>query len=198
MPLKTMEAFKIAIKLYVQDASFLTQDEFVPIFHSWIQSSAFPDHILIDVADYAHVKDGPGTLLVAHEANYYIDKSDGRLGLTYSRKQLAPGSLKDRLKQAITAAIEAASKLESDPRIEGRIKFNTDELLITLNDRLLAPNTPETLAAIEPLLREAISEIFNTTAPKLERILGERALFQVRAKLTNAPADLSSLQAPSR
>ncbi len=146
-----MDAYKIAIKLFVENDSFLTANEFVPIFHSWIQQAAFPDHVLVDVADYGHVKDGPGTLLVAHEGNFYADRIDGRLGLTYSRKQPIEGSLQDRLRQAITTALEAAEKLQTDPRVEGRLSFKTDEFVITLNDRLLAPNTAETFGQVDPI-----------------------------------------------
>jgi hypothetical protein len=188
-----MDAFKIAVKFYVVDSSFLTQDEFVPVFHSWIQQEAIADHVLIDVADYAHVKDGPGTLLVSHEANFYADKFDGRLGLTYSRKQPVEGTFADRLRQAICAAIDAATKLQTDPRLEGRIQFKTDELLVTLNDRLLAPNTTETFAAVEPELRQVLREIYPTAELKFEQLPGDRNVFAVRIRATGAPADLSQL-----
>jgi len=60
-----MEAHKIVIKWFVDNPGALQQSEFVPIFHSWIQAQAIPDHLLIDVADYQHVWSGPGTVLVA-------------------------------------------------------------------------------------------------------------------------------------
>ena len=186
MPRLRMDAFKIAVKFYVRDSSFLTADEFVHVFHSWIQQQAVADHTLIDVADYSHVKDGPGTVLVAHEANFYADRFDGRLGLTYSRKQPGGKTLKERLHQAIAAALEACARLESDPRLEGRIKFNTDELLVTLNDRLNAPNTRETFAAIEPELRGVLSEFFGAGPINLEHEASERALFAVRARSTTS------------
>jgi hypothetical protein len=199
---ESMDAFKIAVKFYVQDSSFLMKNEFVPIFHSWIQQEAIADHVLIDVADYAHVKDGPGMLLVSHEANFYADEFDGRLGLTYSRKHPADGTFADRVRQAVGAAIEASAKLQSDPRVEGRLVFKTDELLITLNDRLLAPNTAETFKAVEPELRQVLREIYGNAQLKLEQQSGERNLFAVRVHATGAPANITDLQsrltAPSR
>jgi hypothetical protein len=55
-----MDSSKLIIKLYADDrsADFNAKDA-VPIFHSWIQSRAIADHLLIDVADYTHVPDGP-------------------------------------------------------------------------------------------------------------------------------------------
>src|SRR5438128_1367221 len=52
-----MQVHKIAIKFFIDDDSKLAGVEFVPIFHSWIQTQLVPDHMLVDVADYAHVQD---------------------------------------------------------------------------------------------------------------------------------------------
>ena len=86
-----MQPFKISVKFFVDDPSGIDAHLFVPVFHSWIQQHAVAEHMLIDVADYEHVHNGPGTVLIAHEANFYLDKLDGFLGFTYSRKQPAPG-----------------------------------------------------------------------------------------------------------
>jgi len=107
-----MDSHKIVIKLFVEDASRLEAHEFVPIFHSWIQQRAVPDHLLIDVADYAHVHNGPGTCLITHEANFYTDRGEGRLGLMYARKQPFAGTFTDRVRQAFAATLEAAKRLE--------------------------------------------------------------------------------------
>jgi hypothetical protein len=116
----------------------------VPVLHSWIQNHAVAEHMLVDVSDYGHVHNGPGTLLVSHEANFYLDRIDGRLGLTYARKQAAPGAFVDRLRQTITAALEACVRLEDDPKLAGRIKFGGSEVTSRCDRRLLAPNTMET------------------------------------------------------
>jgi hypothetical protein len=81
-----MESSKLSVKFYVEESSQLKLADIVPVFHSWIQFHSIPDHLLIDVADYAHVPDGPGIVLVSHEANFYLDRFDSRLGLTYTRK----------------------------------------------------------------------------------------------------------------
>ena len=108
-----MDSHKIVIKLFVEDASRLEAHEFVPIFHSWIQQRAVADHLLIDVADYAHVHNGPGTCLITHEANFYTDRGEGRLGLMYGRKQPAPGTFIDRVRQALIATLEGAPVLNA-------------------------------------------------------------------------------------
>jgi hypothetical protein len=159
----------------------------------------------VDVADYVHVKDGPGTVLVAHEANFYADRIDHRLGLTYSRKQPVEGTFTDRLRQAISTAFEAAEKLQADPRIEGRLSFKPDELVITLNDRLLAPNTAETFAEVEADVRRVLQEIYAGASISLEHHPDPRALFTIHAQVAGAPPAISELRshlmaasAPSR
>jgi hypothetical protein len=142
-----MDAFKISVKLFATTDD-VSGHAFVPVFHKWIQAHALPDHLLVDVADYAHVADGPGSVLVAHEANIYADRTNGRLGLTYARKQSSGGTFQDRLRQAYDAARSVAQMLTREPSLDG-LSFKTDEVLVRINDRLLAPNTPETFAKVE-------------------------------------------------
>ena len=52
-------------------------DDFIPVFHRWIQKQTVSGHLLIDVHDYSHIHQGPGILLVGHEGNFSIDLADG-------------------------------------------------------------------------------------------------------------------------
>ena len=72
MPAALSDLHRIGIKIPCTDAAFPTR-ELVPVFHRWIQTGAIPGHLLVDVADYDHVPEGPGILLVAHEGNLGID-----------------------------------------------------------------------------------------------------------------------------
>lgn len=182
-----MDAFKISVKFYVEDDSALSQHEFVPILHSWIQNKSVPDHMLIDVADYAHVHNGPGTLLVAHEANFYLDRFDGRLGLTYSRKMPGEGVFRDRLRQAFKAALEACARLESDARLAGRISFGLAEATVRLDDRLLAPNTSETFEQVRGDLERLASDLYEGSSVEIEHYPSARALFEVHLQAAEAP-----------
>jgi hypothetical protein len=85
--------------------------ELVPIFHRWIQTQAV-DGLLIDVADYAHLPEGPGAVLIAHEGNYAFDGGRGRPGLQYSRKQPIEGPHSARLGAICRILLKAARLLE--------------------------------------------------------------------------------------
>src|SRR5579872_6398840 len=120
-----MDVFKIAVKVFASADDF-APDQFVPIFHHWIQNQSVEGHRLIDVADYGHVANGPGTVLVSSEANFYTDRAEQRLGLLYSRKLPLPGSFQERLRAAVREALKAAAKLETEPLLVGKLKFKTD------------------------------------------------------------------------
>lgn len=150
-----MESSKVSFKLFIENPSSIKEiTDIVPVFHSWIQMHSISDHLLIDVADYAHVHNGPGIVLVSHEANYSLDKRSGKLGLTYQRKQPIAGSFVDRIRAALRSTIEAATLIELAPAFAERVTFRSDEIEFRICDRLHAPNTPETLAAIKPDLEK--------------------------------------------
>ena len=155
-----MDSSKFAIKLFIRDPSAIDTRAFVLMFHRWIQEHAISDHMLIDVADYRHVENGPGTVLVAHEANYSMDGAGGRLGLLYTRKQPLPGSLSSRLQGAFRAASQAAALIESAPEFGGKLRFSTDDVLIRINDRLAAPNTLQTWGDVGPDLEMALRTLY--------------------------------------
>ena len=127
----------------------------IPVFHRWIQEQALPG-LLIDVADYRHVPEGPGVVLVAHEAIYGLDQGGGRLGLLYNRRTRLDAAPADALPQVFRAALEACRKLEQEPEFAGTLSFAGGACEVVVNDRALAPNDAATgarlRAALEPLL----------------------------------------------
>ncbi len=146
--------------------------EAIPVFQRWIQESVC-EELLIDVADYRHVPNGPGVLLAAHEANYTFD---GR-SLTYHRKAAVEGTNQDKLLQAFFAALEACRRLEED--FGAGLQFNGGRCEVAVNDRLLAPNTAETWQALEPDFRTFFDNLFGHGAYQLERRGEPRELLRV-------------------
>jgi len=178
-----MDAYKISVKFFAEDATGIGEHDFVPIFHWWIQQHAVPNHTLIDVADYAHVHNGPGTVLIAHEANFYTDRTDGQLGLTYSRKMSGGETLADRIRQAYVGALEGCARLEET----GKVKFRTDESAVRFNDRLLAPNSPQTFNEIKPDLEQVVAKLYGDSSVDIEHYFSQNLLFEVRIRATDSP-----------
>jgi hypothetical protein len=177
---------RIGVKLYLEDPSGIDLSRLVPVFHGWIQRGAVPG-LLIDVADYAHVPEGPGVMLIAHEADYALDLGEGRPGVVYQRKRDATGSVQDRLETAIAMAIRAAHELELEPSLDG-LRVRTDELLVKVVDRLRAPAAPETLDALRPDLLAAVAAVYGDVTPgALTPVDDPTGPFAVRLTIPEAP-----------
>src|SRR3982751_582210 len=101
-----MDSSKFSVKFFLQNGASLPEKTIVPLFHSWIQQQAIADHLLIDVADYAHVQSGPGVVLVAHQGNFSTDASAGRIGLMYQRKMPIDGDATARLKHVLRTTLQ--------------------------------------------------------------------------------------------
>jgi hypothetical protein len=185
-----MTSQKLCVKLFLKDPAQLHGVKLVPVFQSWIQMHAVEDHLAIDVADYEHVPDGPGTVLVTHEANFALDSTGGRPGLLYQRKQPLPGAFGQRLAPIFRAALQAAARLQENPGLA----FRTDEIAFRIADRLLAPNTPETFAAVTPELENFLRKLLGSTPFQLEHRPSPRTLFEVTINSTTS-ASVSDLLA---
>ena len=88
-----MEAHKLQLKIYLtpETARTLDVEAVIPVFHRWIKQRALPE-LTIDVANYRHVPQGPGVVLIGHGSDYFLDEGEGRPGLLHNRKRagLAP------------------------------------------------------------------------------------------------------------
>lgn len=156
-----MDAKRLDVKLFVAEGTRVEPSELIPVFHGWIQRTAIADELLIDVADYGHVVSGPGVLLVGHEGQYGYDGSRGRHGLLYSqRRARIDGGFREALAYTLQHALRACALLEREEALAGRLKFSGNELLVRINDRLLAPNTEQTWKAVEPDARAVLSQVF--------------------------------------
>lgn len=152
---------RFGLKIFADPASAGAPSTIIPVFHTWIQDHAVLG-LLIDVADYTHVVDGPSVLLVAHEANYALDETGRRPGLSYTRKQPLDGTFGERLAVAAAALISAARRLEQDTSrmTGGGISFLASEIEFVANDRLAAPRTTDTESALRNELAAFGDRIF--------------------------------------
>ena len=99
--------------------------------------------------------------------------SRGRLGLLYNRKTGGD------LNQAWESALAAARRLEQEPEFSGKLKFRSDEVELTLNDRLLYPNNEETWEALKPELETFFQGLHRPGIPSITRAADPRERFRV-------------------
>lgn len=187
-----MEAQKLQVKIFAAQGPVPSSEAFIPVFHNWIKNRTVPE-LMIDVANYAHVPKGPGVVLIGHACDTFIDEADGRLGVLHSRKRAAPAA-GDRLNDAFRRALNAAVLLEGEPSFGGKLRFAPGEFLFRINDRLLAPNTEATFAAVKPELNALAAKLYQGAPAEITRVGDAKELFSARIVSPSAPS-LSTLLA---
>ncbi len=171
----------VNVKVFVDGELAISIEDLVKVFHKWVSEQSMPE-MMIDVADYMHVPNGPGIVLVGHEADYSLDYTGGKIGLRYNYKAVRDGSNQEQLQHAFDNATSCCNRLEAE--LSG-LKFDRSQVEITINDRAIAPNTAET--------KSALSSDFDTFAKSIgggeaaiEYESNERRLFGAVIKLANA------------
>jgi hypothetical protein len=159
--------------------------EYVTVFHRWIREREL-DELLVDVADYSHVKHGPEVVLIGHESDYVIDRGSGRLGLLYAQKRPRIVAGNPWL-AALERALRAAVKLQNEPGPTVPLSFRADEFTLGVADRLAAPNDSVTFERLAPGLRNALDALLGATPFSVAHVARPRALFSVEVKAPGAP-----------
>lgn len=170
----------INVKILASPGAAVDWPALIPVFHRWIQKGVFAEILPIDVADYSHVPQGPGILLIGHHAAISLDNRENRLGLLYNRKTAVAGDVAEKVRLSRDGALAAARRLSEEPELRGLLHFDESNWEIFVNDRLLAPNTAETWAKVRPELERLYpsAELNWRAAP--------RELFRVHVRLSPA------------
>ena len=157
-----MKPKRVACKFFVHPDASAAVDlhPFIGLFHRFIQTGAVPG-LLIDVADYTHVPEGPGVLLVGHDVDYGLDLAGGRAGLLTIRKQLSGASLADALRSALAWGLRTVDAIERDG--SAGIRFDPCHVRVQVVDRLVAPNDDD-----------AWADLAEQAAPVLADLYGEK------------------------
>lgn len=151
-----MNPKKIQTKIFTRSIVDLT--EIIPIFHRWIQDDQL-DGLIIDVADYRHVPNGPGVLLIGHEGDYALDLANGRPSISYKHKREWPEGVSS-LTQKLVFAVEKAKTAAELLAQQTDIQFDFSEIEIRFPDRLSIPNSAESFADILSILAADSNLIF--------------------------------------
>jgi hypothetical protein len=185
-----MQSEKLQIKFFAKVSDAFDVQSVVPVFHRFIREHAF-DELMIDVADYKHVKNGPGVVLVGDANDYYLDEGEGRPGLLFSRKRHGAGP-EGRLREGFARALRACKLLQEAPELGGKLTFPADELLVRLPDRLRAPNDDVTFAEMSRELSLLLDKLYGSGGSAIERGPAAPAPLELRVKAKTQPA-LSAL-----
>jgi hypothetical protein len=161
---------RIKVKYFLQNAAALDLAAITPMFHRWIQERRV-DGLWLDVADYKHVKEGPGIVLIGHEADFSLDLGGSRPGLVYDRKRGwdAAASLPERVRLVLRSALAGCQALEADAAQSG-LRFRLDDAELGFVDRLYTPNQPAVFDAIVDEIHPALDAIYGREGYTLTRL----------------------------
>lgn len=126
---------KLQVKVFATGLDAERVSDAIPVFHRWITERAL-EEILVDVADYRHVFQGPGITLIGHESTYALDEQGGRWGLVCFRKRGFHSEAYEPLLDALRRALAACARLERDLGVEGKL-FDAGALKVSLADRTM-------------------------------------------------------------
>ena len=176
------------VKFFVEGEMTVDLELIINLFHRWVADQSMKE-LLVDVADYRHVPRAPSVVLVGHQADYAIDHSLQRVGLVYNDKMTRDGNNTDRFRHAFQSAANACLKLEAE---FPELRFVRSEFGWYINDRGLAPNSNETMAACESVLPGILNDVLQTDAYTLNYDRDPRQLFGALVQL-NVPLDWDGL-----
>lgn len=186
--MSTTKLHRIQVKAFLKESPAIDPAALIPVFHKWIQQGPL-EELLIDVANYEHVPDGPAVMLIAHEADYALDRADGRPGLLYTRKRDLPDGVGSAVGLALRRLFSAARLLEEERSLGGRCTFRTDEIEIRFLDRLNVRNEEASLHRIRDEVVRSLTEFYGVDGIDLERVReDERLPLKVRATIESAPS----------
>lgn len=178
-----MDIQRFCLKFYARPGATIDEAIFIEVFHDWIRRRKLAG-VLIDVADYRHVPDGPGVMLITHEINFSMDRTDGRFGLLAQRKLGQGDDHAIRIVELVRSTAAFGALLEKDRRIRGQLSLEGGLFHYMSNDRLLAPNNEESFAKIQPDLAATAAIIYpgqNVSISRWQNDLRDRLTAVVEA-----------------
>lgn len=153
---------RISAKFFVTDPGVeIDLHGFIPVFHEFIREKKV-EGLLIDVADYSHVPEGPGIVLIGHDVDYSIDQTGGRTGILTLKKRIEGGNLADLLDDTVRKCLLAVKAVQENDSTD--TTFSTSTLQLQLVDRLAAPNTDEGYATFRAEFEGLAGRLFGADA----------------------------------
>jgi len=158
----THDLQRIQIKMAVVVPPDLGLDPLVGIFARWRQDKEHPAE-WVDLADYAHVPQGPGIVLIGKRGNLSLDFS-GFPGILYAAKKGLGGTPVERILSALRSCLELCHRLTAEPEFPAGVEVQTGTLSIAFNDRLETPNDAATDQALRPAIQQAFDLLYGKDA----------------------------------
>ena len=190
-----MSIQNICIKFYASEGTTIDQDQLIGVFQRWIREQAL-EGVLIDIADYRHVPEGPGMMLIAHNLNYAMDEAEGgRLGVLAQRKRPQEGDHKSRILGVVEPTLKFIAALEASPELADSLKIDLTSFEYIANDRLRVANDDAALQSIEADLIAAGEQLYGNSVSISRRNNHPKARLAVSVSTGGVAGDCKTLLA---
>jgi hypothetical protein len=183
-----LEPRRMSVKVFAEEPVSVAPEALVPIFQGWVRDDALSHPVMIDVADYTHVAEGPGVILICHGGHYSYDLGGGRPGLRCTLTRAVYGGAEDPISLLLGFALDACALLEEQAGLQGALRFRTDELLFRFEDRLAAPPTTEAFREARRLIGRSLAALYTSAAEvAIEPVGAAREPLSLRVDVAGAP-----------
>ncbi len=148
------EVERIDLKVFVDAPADANLDPILTVFDRWRQEDGAASD-WIDLADYAHMKRGPGVMMAGKREHFAIDTNEPGIGILCSVRAGLSGTSEERFAEAFRRHLALAKRLIGEPEWPAEFAVRSGEWEVSINDRLGFPNTDENEAVLRPALESA-------------------------------------------
>ncbi|MDP6978189.1 MAG: hypothetical protein QF570_06235 [Myxococcota bacterium] len=174
---------RISAKIFTTEPEeAVDHDAFIALFHEFIREKTV-EGLLLDVADYAHVPEGPGVMLIGHDVDYGIDQTAGRAGLLAVKKRIEGGELAALLDETVRLGLLAAKAVEGNG--SAGVQFAPGAVQVQFIDRLAHENSDAGFGSVKGELEALAKRLFGEGA-QVERADADEPRRPLAATLSGA------------
>jgi len=150
---------RIDLKVFLDAPNGVGYDPILTTFDRWRKETDAPQD-WVDLADYAHMKQGPAVMMAGKRDNFAVDTNEPGAGVLVQTRKDLEGSLEDRFREAFRRHLELAQRLTSEPEWPAALSVRGGDWLIAVNDRLGFPNNDATDAALRGSVTAVLDGLF--------------------------------------
>jgi len=170
----------------------LEAEPLIAVFHRWIREEVLPDHLLIDVADYRHVPEGPSIIIVGHQAQLGLDESAPGAGFLYTPRRDGLGDAASKVRDSLGWAARCAALLEKEAGYQGG--FSANDVFIAIRARATTPDTVASSKELAGSIAELVAGLWGSDAV-VTPSADPRALASVGVKASSGFSTVADLAA---
>ncbi|MCA9565286.1 MAG: hypothetical protein KC561_17430 [Myxococcales bacterium] len=186
-----MDLQRINAKVLVGAGADFDVSPILHVFSRWRHEDSVYDWL--DLADYAHVPEGPLAMIVGETGNFVFDAELESPGFLYRNKKGLTGTVEERLKQTLARLVDLLSDMAKAPEFGNALDLSIQRLVVTINDRVNFPNSDQTDSAVGAGFKAALHTLFEGTGLEIVKGEGAGRLYTVVAR-ASTPIALSEAQ----